>query len=103
MAVTIDGAFVLLSSSFSLFSDGVSGAPKATATSINISSAKSTVFLRHLPIRGTNLVFVLLSAYLSVIHSSALYFSVSRYVKRDFFQFHQTVAGFAGNGDLVVD
>ena len=32
----------------------------------------------------TNLVFVLLSAYLSVIHSSALYFSVSRYVKRIF-------------------
>ena len=77
-AATIDGVFC--SSSFFFFSvfGRVSGAPKATATSINISSAKSTVFLRHLARPRTNLVFALLSAYLSVIHSSALYFSVSR-------------------------
>ena len=50
--------------------------PAATltpATSINISSAKSTVFLRHLAKPRTNLVLALLSAYLSVIHSSALF------------------------------
>ena len=55
-----------------------SAAPNARAALANRSSAKSTVFLRHLARPRTNLVFDLLSAYLSVIHSSAVYLSFSR-------------------------
>ena len=55
-----------------------SAAPNAWAALANSSSAKSIVFLRHLARPRINLVFDLLSAYLSVIHSSAVYLSVSR-------------------------
>ena len=47
----------------------------ASAAPRQRSSTKSTVFLRHLASPRTSLVFALFKAYLSTIHSSAVYFS----------------------------
>ena len=54
-------------------------APKAAEAEANISSIKSTVFLRNLPLPRFSLVLSLFKQYLSVIHSSAVYFSGSRW------------------------
>jgi len=48
---------------------------RASVISTQRSSTKSTVFLRHLARPRTSLVLDLFKAYLSVIHSSAVYFS----------------------------
>ena len=52
---------------------------QSTALSLDRTEMKSTVFLRNLPLPRFSLVLSLFKQYLSVIHSSAVYFSGSRW------------------------